>query len=184
MRRVRLPFAIALVLSLVAFPVAAAKPEIISEQVDEVFFDDELADVCGFDVWVTLKGHTKTRFMTDRHGNLARIVFTILLRGTVSAGGTTLRFTDAGSDMIIPLDGGGERVAVRGSLSLITAPGYGPVLNAAGRFVFEVTPVLDESGNPVLDENGNPIMNFEILADSGIRVENLEAVCASLDPAG
>ena len=55
-------------ISLVLFPVAAAKPEVIVEEVDEMFLDEFLSDICGFEVSVTLAGHTKTRISTDRNG--------------------------------------------------------------------------------------------------------------------
>ncbi len=53
-----------------SFPVAVAQPEVIVEEVDEMFIDEFLSDVCGFDVSVTLAGHTKTRISTDRNGDL------------------------------------------------------------------------------------------------------------------
>ena len=101
----------------------------------------------------------------------------------MSAGGATLSFVDAGADMLVPLEGGGVRVAIHGNLQLLTAPGHGPILGAAGRFVFTDIPVLDEEGNPVLDEDGNPVSTFEVLADSGIRAEDLDALCSVLEPA-
>jgi hypothetical protein len=182
MRRIPLPLAMALAFSLVAFPVAAARPETISEQVDDQFLDEFITEACGFDVWITLMGHTKTRVWTDEAGNLIRELFTISVRGTMSAGGTALRLVDSGSDMFIPLEGGGERVAIRGSLALLAAPGHGPLFGGAGRFMFQATPVLDEEGNPVLDEEGNPVIDFEVLADSGIRAEDLDTLCAVLAP--
>lgn len=183
MRRVLMPLAAAMAISFVSFPVAAAKPEVIVEEVDEMFLDEFLSDGCGFDVSVTLAGHTKTRIWTDRNGELVRELFTINLHGTVSAGGATLSFVDAGADMLVPLEGGGVRVAIHGNLQLLTAPGHGPILGAAGRFVFTDIPVLDEEGNPVLDEDGFPVTIFEVLADSGIRAEDLDALCSVLDPA-
>ena len=184
MRRVLVPLAAAMAISVVSFPVAAAKPEVIVEEVDEMFLDEFLSDVCGFDVWVTLAGHTKTRIWADRNGDLVRELFSISIHGTLSAGGATLSFVDAGSDMLVPLEGGGVQVAVRGNLQLVTAPGHGPILGAAGRFVFTDIPVLDDEGNPVLDEDGNPVSVFEVLADSGIRAEeDLDALCSVLEPA-
>ena len=49
--------------------------------------------------------------------------------------------------------------------------------------MFTDIPVLDEEGNPVLDEDGNPVSTFEVLADSGIRAEDLDALCSVLEPA-
>jgi hypothetical protein len=183
MRRVLVPLAAAMAISLVSFPVAAAKPEVIVEEVDDMFLDEFLSDECGFEVWVTLAGHARTRIWTDRSGEVVRELFTINLHGTVSGGGAPLSFVDAGSDMLVPLEGGGVRVAIRGNLQLLTAPGHGPILGAAGRFVFTDIPVLDDEGNPVLDEDGNPVTMFEVLADSGIRAEDLETLCAVLEPA-
>ena len=181
MRRVLVPLAAAMAISLVSFPVAAAKPEVIVEEVDEMFIDEFLSDVCGFEVWVTLAGHTKTRIWTDRNGELVRELFTINLLGTVSAGGATLSFVDAGADSRPTRRRWG---AGRDPRQPATADGtgHGPILGAAGRFVFTDIPVLDEEGNPVLDEDSFPV-GSEVLADSGIRAEDLDTLCSALEPA-
>jgi hypothetical protein len=43
-----------------------------------------------------------------------------------------------------------------------------------------LTPVLDEEGNAVLDEEGNPLQIEEVLAETGLRPEDIAAVCAAL----
>jgi hypothetical protein len=86
-------------------------------------------------------------------------------------------------DMITALPGGGVEVAIHGNVGLVTVRGVGPVLGATGRFVFQDTPAFDEEGNPILDDEGKQVWNFEVIADSGLRVEeNLEALCAALAP--
>ncbi|MGH2381735.1 MAG: hypothetical protein ACRDG7_11010 [Candidatus Limnocylindria bacterium] len=182
MRRVLGPLAVAIAISLISSPVAAAKPEIIVEDVDVTFLDPFLSAECGFDVSVTLAGHLKTRIWTDAEGVLDREGITLNLHGTFSAGGATLSFVDAGTDMVVPLKGGGIRVEARGNFGLVTAPGHGPISGSSGQFVFTITPVLDDAGNPVLDEEGNPVTVFEVVAESGVLAEDLDAFCSVLDP--
>ncbi|MCA1569637.1 MAG: hypothetical protein LC798_04805 [Chloroflexi bacterium] len=185
MRRVVLSLLAALLLvAAFAIPVAAAKPTVERDDFTEVFLDEFLTDACGFDVWITVSGHAISRVWTDAEGNFVREVFNIGVVGSMTAGSATLHFVDAGMDKATALPGGGVQVEIHGNLRLVTVKGKGPVIGATGRFVFQETPVLDEEGNPVLDEEGNPVFNFELIADSGLRVEeNLEALCAVLAPA-
>ncbi len=185
MRRVILSLLAALLaLSAFAGPVLGAKPTIERIELDgEPVLDEFLTEVCGFDVWLTQTGHITVRTWTDEEGNLVREAVSIGIRGTLTAGGAVLNFVDTGMDKVTALPGGGIQVEIHGNLGLLTLKGEGPVAGAAGRFVFQLTPVLDEQGNPVLDPDGNPVMNFEVLADSGLRVEeDLDAVCAALTP--
>ena len=100
--------AIALLLA-VAGPAAAAPPTIERFPVDSGWFEDEfLSEVCGFEVLVREEGHIAFRTWTDAEGNPTRIVFTINVHGSMTAGGATLRFVDAGMDMVTFLDGGGD----------------------------------------------------------------------------
>lgn len=183
MRRFVLAALVGVLTALLAVPVAAARPEISTETVEETFPDEFLSDACDFPVTVTISGTTRTRTWLDAEGNPTRLVFTINVHGSLSAGGQTLRFVDAGMDKVTFLEGGGVRVEIHGNIGLIVAKGIGPVGGAAGRFVFTDIPVLDEEGNPLLDEDGNPISEFTLLADSGVRPDDVDAACAALDPA-
>jgi hypothetical protein len=184
MRRVTLSLVAALVtVAAFAGPVLAAKPTIERIELSgEAELDAFLTDVCGFDVWVTRTGHIVVRTWTDEEGNVLREIVSLGIRGSLTAGGAVLTFVDTGMDKITSLPGGGVQVEIHGNLGLLTVKGMSPVAGAAGRFVFQRTPVLDEEGNPVLDEEGNPVTNFEVIADSGLRVDDLEAVCAALAP--
>lgn len=171
------------VLSLaLAAPAAGAQPEITREVVDETFSDPFLAEVCGFPVTVSLSGHTIVRTWLDAGDNPVRDVFTIRVHGSFSAGGQTLRFTDAGMDTATYLDNGGVQIALHGNLGLTTAKGQGPILGQTGRIVFTDVPVLDENGNPVLDEDGFPIFEFTLLAEDGLFVEDFVAFCGAIAP--
>lgn len=182
MRRLMLAALVGVLTALLAVPVAAAPPEISTETVDETFHDEFLSEACGFPVTVTISGKTRIRTWLDAEGNPTREIFTINVKGSISAGGQTLRFVDAGMDKATFLDGGGIRVEIHGNLGLVIAKGSGPVLGAAGRIVFTDIPLLDEEGNPVLDEEGNPVFEFTLLADSGVRPFDVDAVCAVLAP--
>lgn len=183
MRLLRLSALATVLGAVLASPAAAAPPEITTNVVDESFTDEFLSDVCDFPVTVTLSGHTRTRTWQDTEGDPIREVFTINVHATLTAGGAVLRTIDAGMDTVTYLEGGGVQVAIHGNLRLLTLKGQGPVIGAAGRFVFTETPLVDEAGNPILDEDGNQVFEFQILADSGIRAEeDLAAVCGALDP--
>ena len=183
MRRipVSLTLGVILVLSL-AVPALAAKPLIERVTFEDEFTDDFLSDFCGLDVTVSVSGQFVSHVWLDGDENLIREVFNIAVHGSISAGGAKLHFVDTGLDKTTALEGGAVRIEVHGSIQLITAPGAGPILGAAGRQVIVLTPVLDEEGNPVLDEEGFPIFDIELLADSGVRAEDLDALCAALAP--
>ncbi len=182
MRRFVVAALVGVLTALLAVPVAAAPPEISTETVEVTFPDEFLSEACGFPVTLTLSGTTRTRTWLDAEGNPTRVVFTINVRGSLSAGGQTLRFVDAGMDKVTFLEGGGVRVEIHGNLGLVTAKGRGPVLGATGRFVFTDIPLFDEEGNPVLDEDGNPVSEFTVLSESGLRVFDVDAACAALAP--
>lgn len=182
MRRIRLAVLGGVLSLAVAAPVAGAQPEFSREVVDARFQDPFLSEICGFPVTVSVSGHTILRSWLDADGNPVRDVFTIRVHGSFSAGGQTLRFTDAGMDTATFLGGGGIQIGIHGNLGLVTAKGHGPILGATGRIVFTDVPVLDENGNPVLDENGDPTFVFSVLADSGLRVEDFVTFCAVLAP--
>jgi hypothetical protein len=71
-------------------------------------------------------------------------------------------------------------VVIQGNVRLLTASGAGPVLGSAGRLALILTPVLDENGDPVLDEFGDPVFDVEVVAESGLLVEDFDALCAAL----
>ncbi len=183
MRRLLLVALLALLTVALAAPAAAARPEMFTESINETFPDEFLSEECGFPVSVTLSGTDRVRIWRDADGNPTRELVTINIHGTISAGAGTLSFVDAGMDKATFLPGGGVRVEIHGNLGMVVAKGKGPVLGAAGRIAFTDIPVLDEEGNPVLDEDGHPISEFTLLADSGIRPFDIEAVCAALAPA-
>jgi len=182
MRRLVLAALVGVLTALLAVPVAAARPEISTVTVDVTFPDGELSDACGFPVSVTLAGTNRVRTWLDAEGNPTREIFTINVKGSISAGGQALRFVDAGMDKAIFLEGGGVHVEIHGNLALVIAKGHGPVLGAAGRIAFTDIPLFDEEGNPILDDEGNPVFEFTLLADTGVRPFDLEAVCAVLAP--
>lgn len=182
MRRLALAALVGVLAALLAVPVAAAPPEISMEIVDETFSDGFLSEACGFPVSVTLLGVTRTRTWLDAEGQPTREIFTISVKGSISAGGQTLRLVDAGMDKAIFLEGGGVHVEIHGNLGLVVAKGRGPVLGAAGRIAFTDIPLFDEEGNPILDNEGNPVFEFTLLADTGVRPFDIEAVCAALAP--
>ena len=182
MRRLVLAALVGVLTALLAVPVAAAPPEITTEIIDQSVPDEFLSEACGFPVTFTASGMTRVRTWLDAEGNPTREIFTIMVRGSVSAGGKTLHFTDAGMDKAIFLEGGGVRVEVHGNLGMAIAKGRGPVLGGAGRVVFTDIPLFDEEGNPILDEEGNPVSEFTLLAESGVRPFDLDAACAALAP--
>lgn len=181
MRRVLVPFTLGVILLLsLAGSALAGKPTIVKESFDDQFADEFLSEVCGLGVTVTISGHVVSRVWTDADDNLIREVFTISVRGSVSAGGQTLHFVDTGLDKTTALDGGALMVVIHGSVQLLTAPGAGPVLGSAGRLALILTPVLDENGDPVLDEFGNPVFDVEVVHESGLFAEDFDALCAAL----
>lgn len=182
MRRLVLAALVGVLTALLAVPVAAAQPQISTEIVDETFPDEFLSEACGFPVTVSLSGTVRARTWLDAEDNPTREIFTVNIKGSISAGGQTLRFVDAGMDKVAFLEGGGVRVAIHGNLGLVTAKGHGPVLGAAGRFAFTEIPLFDEEGNPILDEEGNPVFEFTLLGDSGVRPFDVDAACAALAP--
>lgn len=183
MRRVFVFFTLGVILLLsLASPALAAKPTVERIPFEDQFADQFLSEVCGFDVMVSVSGHFVSHVWTDAEDNFVREVFSISLRGSVTAGGQTLHFVDTGMDTTTALEGGAILVEVHGNVRLLTAKGAGPVLGSAGRSAFVVTPVLDEDGNPVLDEDGFPVFDFELLAETGVQAEDLEALCAALAP--
>lgn len=182
MRRLVLAALVGVLTALLAVPVAAARPEIITETVDETFPDEFLSEACGFPVTVTVSGKVRIRIWLDAEDNPTREIFTINVHGSISAGGQALRFVDAGMDKALFLEGGGVRVEIHGNVALVIAKGSGPVLGAAGRIAFTDIPLFDEEGNPILDEEGNPVSEFTLLADSGVRPFDLDAACAALAP--
>ena len=166
----------------VAGPASAAKPIIDRFAIDEVFVDEFWTDVCGFELTTTLKGHATSRVWLDDEGSFVREVFTISIRGSITAGGDTLRFVDAGMDKVTQLPNDGVQVEIHGNVRLITVPGQGATDGAAGRLVFTLTPLLDEERNPVLDEEGFPIFEFTELASSGFQASDVDAICEALTP--
>ena len=100
MRRL-VPAAVAGVLTaLLAVPVAAAPPVISTKTIEVTFPDEFLSEECGFPVTLTLSGKTRTRTWLDADDNPTREIFTLNLHGTITAGGQTLRFVDAGMDKV------------------------------------------------------------------------------------
>ena len=181
MRRISVSFTLGVILLLsLAVPALAAKPLIERVTFEDEFPDDFLSEVCGLDVVVSVNGKFTSHLWLDADENLIREVFNIAVHGSLSAGGATLHFVDTGLDKTTALEGGALRIEVHGSIQLITAPGAGPILGAAGRQVLVVTPVVDEEGNPVLDEEGFPMVDIELLADTGVRAEDLDALCEAL----
>ena len=126
MRRLVLAALVGVLTTLLAVPVAAAPPEISTEIVDETVPDEFLSEACGFPVTVTASGMTRVRTWLDAEGNPTREIFTIMVRGSISAGGQTLHFTDAGMDKAIFLEGGGVWVEVHGELGMAIAKGRDP----------------------------------------------------------
>jgi hypothetical protein len=181
-RRILYTVLASLLLLTFAGPASAAKPIIERSPIDEVFIDEFWSDVCGFEVTTTLTGHVATRVWLDEEGNFVREVFTISVRGSMTAGGNTLRFVDAGMDKVTQLSNGGVRVEIHGNVRLITIRGQGAVHGNAGRLVFTLTPVLDDEGNPILDEEGFPVFEFTELALSGFEASDTDAICQALTP--
>ena len=181
-RRLLYLFLASLLILSFAGPASAAKPIIDRFTITEVFIDEFWSDVCGFEVTTTVTGHAASRVWLDDEGNFVREVFTISLRGSLSAGGDTLHFRDAGMDKVTQLPSGGVQIEVHGNVRLITVPGQGVTDGAAGRLVFTLTPLLDEEGNPVLDEEGFPILEFTELASSGFEASDIDAICEALTP--
>lgn len=183
MRRASFSFTLGVMLLLsLAVPALAAQPTIVRESFEDQFADPFLSEICGLDVMVSVSGHVVSHVWTDADDNFVREVFNISVRGSISAGGETLHFVDTGMDKSTALEDDAVRVEVHGNIRLLTAKGAGLVLGAAGRSAFILTPLLDEEGNPVLDEFGNPVFDFELLADTGVRAEDFEALCDALAP--
>ncbi len=158
--------ALALVL-IAALPVAAAKPTISFETIDESGIDQFASADCGFPVAYSLTGRSMERSWVDANG-VQRVIFTVNVHVEYTANGRTLRGVDAGMDTGFFEPDGTASIAIHGSVGMVTVPGSGPVLGSTGRLVLLFTPVLDEAGNPVLDEEGFPIFDVEVLAESGL----------------
>ncbi len=161
-------------------PVSAAGPATEVEELDLSFVLPGMSQACGFPVTMTVLGRVSHKTWVDENGDVIREIHNINLSRTVSANGNTLSFKDSGADRLAANEDGSTTIETVGNLGLVTVSGSGPALGAAGRTVILLTPVLDEEGNAVLDEEGNPLQIEEVLAETGLRPEDIAAVCAAL----
>lgn len=165
---------------MVAGPVAAAQPHIEVEEISFSILDEFLTAQCGFTVTLSGEGQVIHRTWVDENGDVTREVHTVNHSRSLSANGQTLSFKDSGVDKVTINADGTVLIEIVGNLGVLTVPGEGSVIGAAGRIAVLLTPVLDEEGNPVLDEEGNPMMTEEVVSDSGYREDDIAAICAGL----
>ena len=167
MRRLVSILAAVTLILIAALPVAAAKPTMTFGTIDESGIDPFASADCGFPVTSTVTGRFIERLWVDAN-DVQRVIFTINVHVEYTANGRTLRGVDAGMDTGFIEPDGTAAIAIHGSVGMVTVPGHGPVLGAAGRLVLLFTPVLDGTGNPVLDEDGFPVFDVEVISERGV----------------
>ena len=86
-----------------AAPAGAAKPELV----EDVRLDDRITELdpflsaeCGFDVFVTTKGHFRGKLFFDREGNVTRFMGFPSMRHTFTSEWGSLKTADRGVDKV------------------------------------------------------------------------------------
>lgn len=153
-------------------PAAAVQPTMERIEVADGFLDEELTELCGFDVWFTATGHVTFRLMTDNDGNPVREVNNFALRLTYSSEFGSLSTTDVGPDRVTYNDDGSLDIWITGNPQSITAPGEGLVWANSGWLHILVT----------FDENGDATVEFIGEAGHHSGEDAGEIICDLLGP--
>ena len=148
-----------------AKPVAAARPEIVTRNVDLKGLHSGLTATCGFPIYRDIQGIVRTITHVDEEGNPTMVIDHAVFRGTLSANGKSLNVTVAGPTKILMNDDGTQTVILLGVVQR-HAPGAGIVAGQAGRVVMTV------------DANGEVLsVDFQAGLD-----ESLTEICEVLGP--
>jgi len=139
----RLLALVAAVLVLVlAAPANAAKPEVV----EHVRFDGSVTELdpfftaaCGFDVFITTKGHITGKLYFDRAGNFKRFVGHPSLADTFTSAFGSLRTADRGVDKVTENPDGTLRIQGTG---IHFKEKGGP--RATGLWILTIDPVAEE----------------------------------------
>jgi hypothetical protein len=148
---------------------AAVKPEVIvQERFDPslTLRDPDLSAACGFDVFVSMKGHFSTKLFFNKEGEVTRVVSHPSFATTFTANGNTITSADRGVDKVVfnpdgtlSIFGTGIHLKIKGEVSAI----------GLWRLVF------DPSTGELIDEEYHG--NFDLEAD-----EILDYLCSRLAP--
>ena len=134
----RLLFSVLTVLLTITFftSALAAKPDIITIQVDDTF---TIGECDGFTVMERVEGRIKVSTHYDQDGNFAMEINRFSLRHTLtnSETGASLFSPDVGIDKLTIHQDGSATLAVIGLVSRIVVPGEGLVFAHLGRIVFD-----------------------------------------------
>ena len=142
-------FAVLACLVLVA-PVAAGKPVMEREPINDVgIFDEFLSAECGFDVFVDGIGHAIFRQFTDANGDPIRELNNFAIRVRYYSAGGSVRVVDTGADRVTFNADGSVIQVVIGNVQSIQLPGQGRVYADVGQTTFLFT--FPPTGDPTVD---------------------------------
>ena len=164
------------VLALAATAGAASRH--LSFPVDETFQDEFHSDVCGFDVFINIKGTARVQLLLDADGDVVKEIDTFSGFVTYTSDTGTFRFPLA--QPIIFDYGEGAEIGSTATIKLVGLSGHatGHIASDAGIIILSGTVVdFDEFGIPIVDFDGEVTFqhgNFEAGEDIDA------AICAAL----
>jgi hypothetical protein len=159
----------ALATLLLAAPTAAAKPEMDHVQVDDVFVDGFLSEMCGTEITAHVTGHITFRAFVD--GDVVvRELNNYALSAVYESAHGSVRVKDVGVDRVRYLADGSIVNVIVGNVQSIQVPGQGRVYSDVGQATIHIT----------FDENGEGTV--EVLSSAGQHDEDqVGPLCDALD---
>jgi hypothetical protein len=157
---------------------AGAATRHLSFPVDDTFQDEGLTDLCGFDVFINVKGTARVQLFLDDAGNVVREIDTF--SGFVTYTSDTGSFSFPLAQPITFDYGGGAEIGSTATIKLVGLSGHatGFIASDAGIIILTGTVVdFSPEGIPIVDFDGEVTFihgNFESGDDIGA------AICAAL----
>jgi hypothetical protein len=157
---------------------AGAATRHLSFPVDDTFQDEGLTDLCGFDVFINIKGTARVQLFLDDAGNVVREIDTF--SGFVTYTSDTGSFSFPLAQPITFDYGAGAEIGSTATIKLVGLSGHatGFIASDAGIIILTGTVVdFSPEGIPIVDFDGEVTFihgNFESGEDIG------EAICAAL----
>jgi hypothetical protein len=157
---------------------AGASVQRVSFPVDDTFQDEFHSDVCGFDVFINIKGTARVQLFLDDAGNVVREIDTFSGFVTYTSDTGSFRFPLA--QPIIFDYGAGAEIGSTATIKLVGLSGHatGFIASDAGIIILTGTVVdFSPEGIPIVDFDGEVTFqhgNFE----EGDRID--AAICAAL----
>ena len=168
-RSIRILALTSLATLLLAAPAAAAKPTTERVQIDDVFLDEFLTEVCGTEVNGHVYGHITFRTFTNADGDVVRELNNYALTQVFTSAHATTRAKDVGVDRVAYLPDGSLIQVIIGNVQSFSIPGHGRVYSDVGQTTVHIT----------FDENGEP--SFEALSTAGQHDDDqLDVLCEFL----